>query len=98
MFYLMTVSEQHTGIYEILNHKLVQFSSIVDLSLVITNEICEFSIFYNRNPKAEILDAGDTLLLSNLHKPWFFHCHEHNNVPIPIPVYDFSIINTSLLC
>ena len=41
-------------------------------------------------PKAAILDAGDTLLLSNLDKPWYQHCNEHNNVPIPIPAFDYS--------
>ena len=35
--------------------------------------------------KVSILDAGDTLVLSNLEKPWYLHCNEHNNVPITIP-------------
>ena len=48
--------------------------------------------------KAEILDAGDTILLSNLYKPWYLHCNEHKNVPIPIPAYDYSVINRSWLC
>ena len=48
-------------------------------------------------PKAAIFDAGDTLLLSNLDKPWYLHCNEHNNVPIPIPAYDYIVINRSLL-
>ena len=39
-------------------------------------------------PTAAILDAGDTLLLSNLDKPWYLHCNEHDSVPIPIPGYD----------
>ena len=45
-----------------------------------------------------MLDAGYALLLSNLNKPWYLHCNEHNNVPIPIPAYDHTVINGSLLC
>ena len=49
-------------------------------------------------PKAIILDAGDTLLLHNLDKLWYLHYIEHNNVPIAIPAYDYTVIYTSLLC
>ena len=65
-------------------------------------------------PKAAILDAEDNLLLSNLDKllylhycpfllsnldkPLYLHCNEHDNVPIPIPTYDYIVINRSLLC
>ena len=49
-------------------------------------------------PKAARSYAGETLLLSNLDKPWYLHCNEHNNVPIPIPAYDYTTINRSLLC
>ena len=40
--------------------------------------------------KAAILDAEDTLLLSNLDKLWYLHCNEQNNVPTPIPAYDYK--------
>ena len=49
-------------------------------------------------PKAAILDAGDTLLLSNLDIPWYLHCTEHNNVPVLIPTYDYTVIKRPLLC
>ena len=49
-------------------------------------------------PIAAILDVGDTLLLNNLLKPWYLHCSEHNNVTIPMPAYDNTVINRSLLC
>ena len=49
-------------------------------------------------PNTAILDGGDTLLLSNMDKPWYLHCKEHNNVPIPIPSYDYTVINRWLLC
>ena len=48
-------------------------------------------------PKAAIHDAGETLMLSNLNKP-YSHCNEHNNVPTPLPVFHESVINRSLLC
>ena len=47
--------------------------------------------------KAAILDAGDTLLLSNMDKPWYLYCSEHSNVPIPIPACVYTVINRSLL-
>ena len=43
-------------------------------------------------PKAVIDDAGETLELSNLGKPWYLHCSEHNNMPIPIPAYNSTVI------
>ena len=45
-----------------------------------------------------MLDEGETRVLINLNKPWYLYCNEHNNVPIPIPAYDYTVINTSLLC
>ena len=48
--------------------------------------------------KAAKLDAGDTLLLSNLDKSWFLHFNEYNNVPIPIPAYYYIVKNRSLSC
>ena len=50
------------------------------------------------NLKAAILGVGDTLLLSNLDKPWYLHCNEHNIVPIPIPADDYPVTNRLLLC
>ena len=45
-------------------------------------------------PKAAILEAGDTPLLSNLDKPRYLHCkNEHNSIPAPIPPYDYTVIN-----
>ena len=57
----------------------------------------EFNFISNITPKVAILDAGDNLLLSNLYKPWFLYCNEHNTVPIPIPAWDYNIINRCLL-
>ena len=47
---------------------------------------------------AAVLDAGQTLRLSHLDKPWYFHCNEYNDVPMPIPSYSYTVINRSLLC
>ena len=49
-------------------------------------------------PNAAILDALDTLLLSNLDMPWYLHCNVNNNVPIPILAYNYTVINRLLLC
>ena len=43
-----------------------------------------------------ILDAGETILLSNFETPWYLHCNQHNIVSIPIPSYYYTIINGSL--
>ena len=48
-------------------------------------------------PEAAILVTGDTLLLSNLDKPWYIHGNEQNSVPIPIPAYDYTPISRSLV-
>ena len=40
----------------------------------------------------------ERLLLSNLDKPYHFHCNEHFNVPLLIPAYEHIAINRSLLC
>ena len=68
------------------------------LPLDIINDNCEFNFFYNMTPKTAIPDAGDTFLLSSLGKPSYLHCSEHSSVPIPIPAYDCTFINRSLLC
>ena len=80
------------------HHKVVnqQYFSISFQILLIM--ILGLHFFFNMTPKAAILDAGDTLLLSNLDKPWYLYCNEHNNVPIPIPACDYTVINRSLLC
>ena len=49
-------------------------------------------------PKAAILKAQNTPLLSNTDKPWFLHCNEHNIVLSTISTYDYSLIIKSLLC
>ena len=59
--------------------------------------IGNFNFFYNITQKAVISDAQDTLLLGNLDKPWYLQCNEHNNVPIPIPTYDYTVTNMSSL-
>ena len=41
---------------------------------------------------------GNTLLLNNQDKPRYLHCNEHSSVPIPIPIYDYTVINRSLPC
>ena len=61
-------------------------------------ENCELNFLFNMTPKAPILDAGDTLLLSNLDKPHYLHCIKHNNIPISIPVYEYTAVNRSLSC
>ena len=75
----------------LVKHKTPQsFGSAVifDLSPGSINDNCEFKFFSNIPPKAAILDAEDTILLSNLDKPWYLHCNEQNDVPLSIPVYD----------
>ena len=49
-------------------------------------------------PRAAILDDGDIILLSNLHKPWYLHCNECNNIPIPMQLYNYTVLIRSLLC
>ena len=49
-------------------------------------------------PKPHILDAGDTLLLCNIDKLWYIHCDEHNNITIPLPPYDCTVIKRFLIC
>ena len=46
--------------------------------------------------KAAILDAGNTLLMSDLDRPWYLHCNEHNNIPMSISASDYTVINRSL--
>ena len=69
-----------------------------DLSQDISSDDCEFNFFYNMTPEAAILDAGDIHLLSKLDKHLYLCCDEFNNVPIPIPAYEYSVINRLLLC
>ena len=64
---------------------------------IITDD-CDFNFFYNMAPKAAILDAGDTLLFSNLDKPCYLHFNKHNSIPVPIAACDYTVINRSLLC
>ena len=47
--------------------------------------------------KAAIFDAGETLLLGNVSKPWYLHCKDLNCVLIPIPLYAYTVIKKSLL-
>ena len=49
-------------------------------------------------PKAALLDAGDTFLLCHLDKSCYLLCNEHNNVPIPVSAYTYTVINRSLSC
>ena len=70
----------------LVKHKTLQICEsavFFDLSPDITDKNCKFKIFFNITPKTAILDEGDTLLLSNLDKPSYLHCNEHNNEPIP---------------
>ena len=62
------------------------------------NDTFDFSFFCNMTSKAAILDDGKTLLWGNLDKPWDLHCNEDNNVLIPIPAYDYTVIKRYLLC
>ena len=78
----------------LVNHKTLQICESAVLSPDVVSYNCEFNFIYNKAPNAAIVDAGDTLLLSKLDKPWYLKCNECNNVP----VYDYTVINRFLLC
>ena len=74
----------------------VWISSIYYLSPDITNDSCELSS--STTWLVTILDAGDSLLSSNLDRLSYLHCNKHNSVWKPIPAYDYTVIKKSLLC
>ena len=66
-----------------------------DLFPDVIDNNCDNIFSLNVTPKAVIVDAGDTLFLSYSDKAWYPHCNQHNSVPIPIPAYDYRVINGS---
>ncbi len=65
-------------------------------SEVIANN-CSVKVHYNVPQKAQILDAGDKLLLFNLPKPWLLVCQPANR-PFEIEYSAYRVINRTELC
>ena len=58
---------------------------------------CKMKYIKSQNIKPDVLDAGDTLILSNLPSPWTLVC-EPNKKAIPIVPTTYRILNRTELC
>ena len=58
---------------------------------------CKTIIPFNTIPESKILDVGDSLILSNLQKPWTIACKDVSRV-FEIEFSTYRILNRSELC
>ena len=58
---------------------------------------CKTIVTFDTIPESKILDAGDLLILSNLHKPWTIACKDISGV-FEIEYSTYRILNRSELC
>ena len=58
---------------------------------------CKTFVTFDTMPESKILDAGDLLILSNLHKPWTIACKDISRV-FEIEYSTYHILNRSELC
>ena len=58
---------------------------------------CKMIVTFDTIPESKILDAGDSLILSNLQKPWTIACKDISRV-FEIEYSTYCILNRSELC
>ena len=74
-----------TDVYQYYGNSLASFTNIIDdlilkLSILIKLRVqadkCKMIVTFDTLPESKILDAGNTLILSNFQKPWTIVCKD----------------------
>ncbi len=59
---------------------------------------CDFVYFHQHDPRPQILDSQEYLLLSNVPKPWHLLCDKDLKRPLPFEGANYAIIKREDLC
>ena len=61
-------------------------------------DLCPIEYYTHLEPKPQILDGGDYLLLAGLPQPWTYHCAQEDQIPTEIQGGPYQILHKSQLC
>ena len=59
---------------------------------------CDIQYHIHLDPKPQMFDAGSTLLLSNLPRPWIARCDQDNQIPNNLKAGPYVIVQKHELC
>ena len=67
-------------------------------SLETIKEVCNIKYYLHLDPKPELLDSGEQLILSNIPLPWIVRCGHKEQIPNSIKGGPYVVINKADLC
>ena len=64
----------------------------------VVKDKCDIQYHIRLDPKPQMFDAGSTLLLSNLPRPWIARCDQDNQIPNNLKAGPYVIVQKHELC
>ena len=62
------------------------------------NELCEFDYLHQYQPRPQILDGGNEVLIANCPVPWTFSCKHGQHIPTDVVAAPYITLHKSALC